>query len=165
MTNRTKIIISTLIIGITIVATVGIINNNKTKMKKKDNDFNNIFNSYVNGTNKDNNKINDVVQNNSEIKQNSTTENKVNNNSEKNIIKNTVIGKEEQESNNENTEVDNEKIAKDLAKKEWGISVNSYDFEAELKSEGIYKVSVINKTNRNVITIYTVNIKTGTVTE
>ena len=79
--------------------------------------------------------------------------------------KNNIIGKEEQESKNENTEEDNRNVAIELAKKEWNISIDSYNFEAKLKSEGIYEVSVRNKTNGYVNAVYTVNIKTGTVTE
>ena len=53
----------------------------------------------------------------------------------------------------------------ELAKKEWAISVNSYDFQAELQSDGTYIVKVINKTNRNEVTRYTVNVKTRAVKE
>ena len=67
-------------------------------------------------------------------------------------MQNTVVGKEEQESSKENTEVDNKKTAIELAKKEWAISVDSYDFQAELQSDGTYIVRVINKTNRNEVT-------------
>lgn len=52
-----------------------------------------------------------------------------------------------------------------MAKKEWAISVNSYDFEPELQSEGIYKVTVRNKTDRTEVTRYTVNVKTGEIVE
>ena len=34
----------------------------------------------------------------------------------------------------------------ELAKKEWAISINSYDFEAELQNDGTYIVRVRNKT-------------------
>ena len=84
---------------------------------------------------------------------------------EKNEVQNTVVGKEEQESSKENTEVDNKKTAIELAKKEWAISVDSYDFQAELQGDGTYIVRVINKTNRNEVTRYTVNVKTGAVVE
>ena len=93
------------------------------------------------------------------VEENSTTE------TEKNEVQNTVVGKEEQESSKENTEVDNKKTAIELAKKEWAISVDSYDFQAELQSDGTYIVRVINKTNRNEVTRYTVNVKTGAVVE
>ena len=53
----------------------------------------------------------------------------------------------------------------ELAKKEWAISINSYDFEAELQNDGTYIVRVRNKTTRNEVTRYTVNVKTGTVVE
>ena len=52
-----------------------------------------------------------------------------------------------------------------MAQKEWGISINDYDFQDELQTDGTYNVSVINKTNRTVICIYNVNVQSGTVTE
>ena len=78
---------------------------------------------------------------------------------------NTVIGKEEQESSNENTSVNDESKAIELAKKEWGISVDSYDYDAELQSDGTYIVTVRGKNDRNVVTSYVVNVKDGTATE
>ena len=60
---------------------------------------------------------------------------------------------------------ENEEKAVELAKKEWAISVNSYEFQPELQNDGTYIVKVINKTNRNEVTRYTVNVKTGVATE
>lgn len=167
MTNKTKIVICILIIAIVIVAIIGIAQYNKTidnKANTSEDGINNIFDEYVNEEkeNKNENEINNIDENN-------TTENAVTESNNSNIqnqnIQNNIIGKEEQESNEENVEVNDKQQAIELAKQEWGISVDSYDFQAELKEDKIYEVSVRNKTNRNVITIYTVNLKTGTVVE
>ena len=164
MTNKTKIIIGILIVAIVIVAIVGISQQTKsednTSYENKES-INNLFDEYIDENQE--NETNNIVEENNSI-ESPVTESKNNNVQNENPQK-TVIGKEEQESNNENTEAADRQQAIDLAKEEWGISVDSYDFQAELKEEKIYEVSVINKTNRNVITIYTVNLKTGTVTE
>ena len=57
-----------------------------------------------------------------------------------------------------------------MAKKEWGISVDSYDYDAELQSDGTYIVTVRNKSNDERThgrpeAVYVVNVKTGTATE
>lgn len=164
MTNRTKIIIGILIVAAIVITIFGITKNKieEDKSNKNNDEFSNIL-DYIN--NEINMEVNNTVEN--EIEENTIQNTIVKNEVKNNTTTQTsdVIGKEEQESNNENTGIDNEKIAIDLAKQEWGISIDSYDFQAESKGNGIYKVSVINKTDRNVITIYTVNIKTGTVTE
>lgn len=165
MTNKTKIIIGILIIAIVVVAILGIVQKTKSEDNKtyeNKESINNIFDEYVDEEKKDNETKNIVEENNTI--ENSVSESKTNNVQNENSP-NTVIGKEEQESNKENTEATDKQQAIDLAKQEWAISVDSYDFQAELKEDKIYEVSVINKTNRNVITIYTVNLKTGTVVE
>ena len=53
----------------------------------------------------------------------------------------------------------------EIAKNEWAISVDSYDYRAELQSDGTYVVRVIGKTDRNEVTRYIVNVKTGVATE
>ena len=167
MTNRTKIIIGIIIV----VAIIGIIFAT-VKNKKVDNneivnqdEFGNVF-DYLNEVNEEENIINDVIENNvvEENLLSETVKNEFNNNVQ-NSSDNIVVGKEEQESNNENTEINNKEVAIDLAKKEWAISVDSYDFQAELQSDDVYVVKVINKTNRNEVTRYTVNVKTGAVVE
>ena len=109
------------------------------------------------------NQVNNVIENEVVEENLISEENKTNNTSNNNS--NAVLGKEEQESSNENTEIDNKETAIELAKKEWAISVNSYDFEAELQSDGTYIVRVRNKTTRDEVTRYTVNVKTGAVIE
>lgn len=167
MTNKTKIIIGLIIIVAIIIAIFGITRNKTKEETNKTNDeFSNML-EYINEISENDIEVNNTtVENEVEenIIQNTIVKNEVINNTTPQVD-NDIIGKEEEESNNENTGIDNEKIAIDLAKQEWGISVESYDFQAELSSDGIYKVSVINKTDRTVITIYNVNIKTGTVTE
>lgn len=163
MTTKTKIIIGILIIVAIIITIFGVISNKMKDVKNKNKDELSGILEYINETNGNYIEVsNGRVKNETEE---NTIENAVGGNEVNNAQTNNIIGKEEQESNNENTEKDNKQIAIDLAKEEWGISVDSYDFQANLKSEGIYEVSVINKTDRTVITIYNVNIKTGTVTE
>ena len=106
------------------------------------------------------NTENNVIENNTVT--NDTTNQVQDNSSSKT---NTVIGKEEQESSNENTSVNDESKAIELAKKEWGISVDSYDYDAELQSDGTYIVTVRGKNDRNAVTSYVVNVKAGTATE
>lgn len=158
MTNRSKIILGTIIvvwiIGIVYVNTkdVKIGNNNQEQ-----DEYNNIFDEYVYGTNNEENKIDNSIEN--DLVENTIETNELENNTE------SVVGKEEQESSKENTEIEDKNTAIDLAKQEWGISIDSYDFEAEAQGNGEYTVKVINKTTRNEITRYTVNIRTGAVVE
>lgn len=163
MTNKTKIIVGILIVVSIIILIICIIGNN-TKKEKENSIKNGISNvsSYLDDIKAENSQIDNTI-NEVDSENNVITENLSNgNNKEEN---NNIIGKEEQESKNENTEEDNRNVAIELAKKEWNISIDSYNFEAKLKSEGIYEVSVRNKTNGYVNAVYTVNIKTGTVTE
>lgn len=164
MTNRTKIIIGIIIVIIIVAIIFGVVKNRKVDNNEIQNqdELGNVF-DYLNEMNEEENQANNVIENNV-VEENLTSEkNEANNVQNSNI--NTVVGKEEQESNNENTEVDNKETAIELAKKEWAISVDSYDFQAELQSDGTYVVKVINKTNRNEVTRYTVNVKTGAVIE
>lgn len=163
MTNRTKIIIGIIIV----IAIIAIIFGAK-KNKKVDNNveqnqdkFANVF-DYLNKKDEEKNNINSEIENNV-IEENLISEENETNNVQNNS--NSVVGKEEQESSKENTEADNKETAIELAKKEWAISVDSYDFQAELQSDGTYIVKVINKTNRNEVTRYTVNVKTRAVKE
>ena len=70
-----------------------------------------------------------------------------------------------QESQKENISANDEDTAIELAKKEWGINVDAYIFEAEKNSDGTFEVTVRNQNDRNVVTVYQVNVKTGAVTE
>ena len=164
MTNRTKIIIGIISVVIIIAIVLGVIKNKKTENNEVQNqhELGNVF-DYLNETNEDENQVNNVIENNVIEENTISDQNEINNTQNNNI--NTVVGKEEQESNNENKEVDNKETAIELAKKEWAISVNSYEFDAKLQTDGTYVVKVINKTTRNEVTRYTVNIKTGTVIE
>lgn len=170
ITTKTKIIIAILIaLAIGILVTVLINNKLKENKPKKEQDVISNMMEYFEDTDKDNNEINNIVEtDNNEILENITNEENVVKNDEANRAENnssTVVGKEEQESKQENIEAQNRQKAIELAKEEWAISVDSYDFNAELQSDGTYNVSVINKANRTVITIYNVNVNTGIVKE
>lgn len=158
MTNKTKILIVLLIalaIGITIF---GVINTNKAVKSKRKGELDEII-DYIDEKNVDN------KTNNEENINNSLVENLIieeNNNQVKDENKNEiVVGKEEQESNTENTELKNKQKAIELAKKEWAISVNSYDFQvSNVKEDGTYDVTIISQnSNRTTVAIYNVNVK------
>lgn len=158
MTNKTKIIIAILIILAIGVAIFGIANNNKSEnsTNKKQDEIDNML-KYFDETDDKNTQINNTEIKN-DIENITSNENQVNNENQNNV----VVGKEEQESNSENTELDNKQKAIELAKKEWAISVNSYDFQvSDVKSDGTYDVTVIsNDVNRTTVAIYNVNVKT-----
>lgn len=163
MTNRTRIIIG-IIIAIVIIGIIfGVAKNRKVETNEAQNqdEISNVF-DYLDETNEIENQINNEIENNivEENLTSDTEKDEVNN-----VQSNVVVGKEEQESSNENTEVDNKEIAIELAQKEWGIAIDSYDFEPELQSDGTYIVRVRNKTNRNEVTRYTIDVKTGAVVE
>ena len=143
MTNRTKIIIALAVIVVFIGIIFGVVKNNKKTENTSTNQdtFENMFNYYE----EDNNVIENYIE------------------EDKNTA--TVIGKEEQESSQENTTANDKNTAIELAKKEWGISVNSYDYDAELQSDGTYIVTVRGKNDRNAVTSYVVDVKAGTATE
>lgn len=165
MTNRAKILIGIVIVILIIAIIFGFSKNKKIDNNEVQNqqEFGNVF-DYINETNETENKINNVIENNV-IEENIISDEKENYNNTQSNNSNVVVGKEEKESSSENTEVNNMDTAIELAKKEWAISINSYDFEAELQNDGTYIVRVRNKTTRNEVTRYTVNVKTGTVVE
>ena len=166
MTNKTKIIIAVLLILAVGIAIYGIVSNKKgtenTSVKQEE--LSNMMDYFDDQNNSSKNtnieNENNVIENNTVT--NDTTNQVQDNSSSKT---NTVIGKEEQESSNENTSVNDESKAIELAKKEWGISVDSYDYDAELQSDGTYIVTVRGKNDRNAVTSYVVNVKAGTATE
>ncbi len=166
MTNKTKIIIAVLLILAVGIAIYGIVSNKKgtENTSVKQDELSNMMDYFDNQNNSSENtnieNENNVIENNTVT--NDTTNQVQDNSSSKT---NTVIGKEEQESSNENTSVNDESKAIELAKKEWGISVDSYDYDAELQSDGTYIVTVRGKNDRNAVTSYVVNVKAGTATE
>ena len=168
MTNKTKIIIGIVAVTVVIVAIFGVVKNNqKTEDTSVNEDnFENIFDSFEEeNVLEENNNIeveNNLIEENTVIEEN-TTKNQISNNSSTKTE--TVIGKEEKESSEENTTVNDKDTAIELAKKEWGISVDSYDYDAELQSDGTYIVTVRGKNDRNAVTSYVVNVKAGTATE
>lgn len=166
MTNKTKIIIAVLLILAVGIAIYGIVSNKKgtENTSVKQDELSNMMDYFDNQNNSSENtnieNENNVIENNTVT--NDTTNQVQDNSSSKT---NTVIGKEEQESSNENTSVNDESKAIELVKKEWGISVDSYDYDAELQSDGTYIVTVRGKNDRNAVTSYVVNVKAGTATE
>ena len=161
MTNGTKITIAIAVIITLSIVVYGKVNN---KSKKEENNINSDisqnFNEFENNDIEENvisNKLNETVDNTE--KNENTIKNEVSDN------KTTVIGKEEQESSKENTSMSDEQKTIEIAKNEWAISVDSYDYRAELQSDGTYVVRVIGKTDRNEVTRYIVNVKTGVATE
>lgn len=162
MTNKTKIIIAILVIVAVGITIFGIVSNNKTDntTNKKQDEIDNML-EFFNETDEENTQINNTeIENNIENATNATNQdNQADKETQNN---NVVVGKEEQESNNENTEIDNKQKAIELAKKEWAISVASYDFQvSEEKNDGTYDVTVIsNDANRTTVAIYNVNVKT-----
>ncbi|MCI8616726.1 MAG: hypothetical protein HFJ60_00415 [Clostridia bacterium] len=160
MTNGEKILVGIVVIAAIITTIIVITSNNaKNKIENQKNEINNIEH-YLNGVdeNKTNNNITDnEIKENEILKENETT-NDINNTTGDN-----VIGKEEG-SNNQNAELDNEKKAIKLAQKEWGLSINAYNFEAKLQENGTYEVTVRGKSgNLEEIVTYLVNLETGVV--
>lgn len=159
MSNKNKIIIGILVVVGFIVMFKGLVDvGKKIKEEKgghKTNTVNTLFTEYVE---------NKVIEN-EIVEENVIIEDEVKENTKKSTVNEEVIvGKEEQESNQEaNTELEDEKQALELAKEEWGISVDSYKFEATKIGDKLYKVRVRNMNTTQEIIAYTVNLKTGTV--
>lgn len=106
---------------------------------------------YVENKDKEENKKNNVVENEIVVE---------------NEVEDEVVGKEEEESKEENVGLSNEQRAIKLAQDEWAISISSYNFQARLISGAIYEVTVIsNDSNRTTVAVYTVDVEKGTVTE
>ena len=157
MTNGEKILIGILVVAVICVGIVSAINNENSKEKtsKKQNNISNMM-QYIEESTKNENKENNIIENNTTSENEIVDENK----------DEQVVGKEEQESKQENVGLTNEQKAIKLAQDEWGISVSSYIFEAELQSNGTYRVTVrSNDSNRTTVTIYTVDVEDEIVTE
>lgn len=156
MTNKTKIIIGILVVAAIIIAIVGITGTLKEKHDNENKDeFSEIY-DYFNENNET--SENEVVGN--------EQENEIDNNTSSNT-QSTVIGREEQESKKETANiVDYEQKAIEMAKKEWGISVDSYDFKAKKESSTVYTVTVEEQNgNKYRLATYTVDVVAGTVVE
>lgn len=89
--------------------------------------------------------------------QNTNTQNSVENDGPE------VVGKEEQESNQETGGVNLEEKAINLAKKKWGQNSDTYIFKVDYVEGDIYHVAVVS--NAMIISYMDVNIKTEEVTE
>ena len=160
MSTKTKIIIVILIVASILIAAFGIYKN-KTREEKnttRQKDFSDMVEIYSGESEKK------EAENNSNTAENEATT-ETNNTANEASNKNNVVGKEEKESAEQNTEKTEEEVAIELAQKEWGLSVKSYNFVSEKKGDGEYEISVRNKSSGIEITRYTVNTKTGTVVE
>lgn len=169
MSNKTKIALTIIIILIIILgiyaATRGIkkenVIENKENIFDMDSYLDEIDNSAKEEQSDENNEIkNEQIRN--EINTDKTDE------KNENDSKNQIIGKEEQESKNEENKivVDREEKAKQLAKEEWGIDVDSYNYNIIQKIDNDnYQVEVRSKTTTTQIVIYNVNVVTEEVTE
>lgn len=176
MTNGTKILIGIVaVVTITLGIIMGINKNKSKETGNKIQENKTIIDEYLNENNEieDTNTVENEASNevqNTVNETNTTVQNEnintTSNSSNTASSSNQALGQEEQESQKENTNVNNEETAIELAKQEWGIDVDSYSFEPKLTGDGIYEITVrSNDSNRTTVAIYTVNIKTGTVTE
>lgn len=178
MSNRTRILI---IATVTVVLAigVGVLVNNITKnvssdVQEKNNIKNsaNIMDKYIenNNTKDDEEEINEIDNNTTE--QNVIQENKVEEQNATNNVENQTIGKEEEETQkeiekeekNNTTKSITEKEAINLVKKEWGEDDTVY-FTVANKDSDNYYISVNDNSTTSVLSWYTVNIKTGEVSE
>lgn len=162
MTNGEKILIA-ILLGITIIMFF-VFNNDFNEIEGSTEEETNTIMDYFEQNKESKNK---VIEN--EIKTDNVVINEVSSevkNETKNEVKNQVVGKEEQESKNENVGINNEQKAIKLAQDEWGLSVSSYIFEAELQSTNKYRVTVrSNNSNRTTVAVYIVDVETEKVTE
>lgn len=131
---------------------------NAAEEKKQD-----VFNEAI-----DDKKENEIINEVENKVENNVVQNNIIQNNSANTVQNeknsssSIIGKEEQASIQENTEEQRKNKAIELAKKEWGLSTDSYNFEPE-KDGNMYKVTVRNKTNSYVVAIYVVDVNSGLV--
>ena len=160
MSNGVKIIITILILIVIGLGIYGAKINIDAKKSENNTAQNSEIMNYLDDTNKNNENVNNETENTTNETQNNSTENNANT-----TTANNVIGKEEKESNKNNTSANDEQTAIELAKKEWGIAVDSYNYEPTLQSDGTYVVSVRNKATTYEEARYIVDLKTGAVTE
>ena len=170
MTNGTKILIGIIVVAVIITGIIVGVGANKSKDTSTNTQQNNtsIMDEYLNSDKEENNVKENIVENEITNEVNNTTEseNKTTTNTVvNNTSSTTIVGKEEKASQKENISANDEHTAIELAKKEWGINVDAYIFEAEKNSDGTFEVTVRNQNDRNVVTVYQVNVKTGAVTE
>ncbi len=171
MTTRKKIIIGFIVIIVFIASTFvvikGFTKSVSSETKNVENKTNtDVFNEYVNNNNVvDNNKIEDSNVEENNIVDNKTEEDNTNTTEEQ------IIGKEEEETQEEikNEEVSKqnnitEAKAKQLVEQVWGQDDTVY-YTVANKDEINYYISVNDNSTTSVLAWYTVNIKTGEVTE
>lgn len=163
MTNKTKITIISAIIIIILLGIIIAIQARKFNSKETINneDDSNILNEYFN------NEVTENEINNNEIN-NTNNENNTNIDIRPNEnINNNYIGKEEHESNKDNSSMSDEEKAIELAKDKWGNSAQYYNFEVSKDSanSNVYLVKVRDRNTTQEMTRYYVDVKKGTVTE
>ena len=156
MTTRTKIIVVILMIIAIVVLGFGIY---KSVNKKEDDGKKN--------------QLGSVVDYYSEITTPTTTEEDTSSTTTESTTTNTtntttqssssVEGKEEKESAGQTNESEKQ-TAIELAQKEWGLSTTAYSFEIVKEAgNGVYEVSIRNKSDTREVERYTVNVRTGSV--
>ena len=180
MTTRTKWIIGIIVILVIIMGIfVG------TKIIK--NNTEEVFSNTLNETNSDvfdkyaNTEINETNESLNEVNENEIEDNAVENNIAENEIpevnttkeeENTIVGKEEKETeqeiknsqSSEKTQKITEKKAIELVKQTWGEDDSVY-YTIANKDDKNYYVSVNDNSTTSVLAWYSVDIESGTVTE
>lgn len=166
MENKTKIIIA---VAVIVAIIIGIV----------------VYLFLIKDNNEENNEENTIVE---EVQENEIDEEDTNsvdeeqeNGVEENVANDTVtesnvqqttqepqeqiIGREEQESINQNQGPTDEEKVIELAKNKWGANDTTVTFNIMNREGDIYMVSVNNKETTAVMTWYQVNVATGEVTQ
>ncbi len=158
--NKMKIIIA-----IAIIAVIVIIIAISVFLRKDDKGENNEENTIVEEFQE--NEIDEEEKNQiDEEQENSVEENVINETSNVNVQQTTqdqIIGREEQESINQNQGPTDEEKVIELVKNKWGANDSTVTFNIMNREGDIYMVSVNNKSTTAVMAWYQVNIATGEV--
>lgn len=162
MENKTKIIIA---IAVIVAIIIGIV---VYLFLIKDNNEENTIVEEVQENEIDEEDTNSV----DEEQENGVEENVANDTITENNVQQTsqeqqeqIIGREEQESINQNQGPTNEEKVIELAKNKWGANDTTVTFNIMNREGDIYMVSVNNKETTAVMAWYQVNVATGEVTQ
>ena len=154
-----------IIIAIAIIAVIVIIIAISVFLRKDDKGENNEENTIVEEFQE--NEIDEEEKNQiDEEQENSVEENVINETSNVNVQQTTqdqIIGREEQESINQNQGPTDEEKVIELVKNKWGANDSTVTFNIMNREGDIYMVSVNNKSTTAVMAWYQVNIATGEV--
>lgn len=154
MENKKKIII--IAIAVALVILIGLLTIKLIKISKDKKVIN------INENAIENNTINNEIENETVENTNTVNENEEKNNQSDTQISPSSSGEEEvAETEIEKEETDKEK-ALNLVKKDWGEDDNSYFTVESIDGNGNYTIYVREGETTREISIYTVNIKTGT---